>query len=189
MSVIEYIILSLALAIPVLVTLRGCALSHRIRLSWGLAASLILAVEHTLLILLGAWVGNMLRFDIPDYDNLIYLGLIVVVALRMFFPAFRKGDKALPAYDISRLATILLLGVATGTNALFVGLGLGFHPHVQLPAHLWRIAVPMLVAVFLFSYWGIMLGRRKKEVRQRRWQLIAVLFLLIFAIKGAFFTE
>lgn len=187
MSVIEYIILSLALAIPTLVTLRGCALRHHVRLSWGLAASLLLAVEHTLLILLGVWVGNMLRFDIPDYDNLIYLGLILVVAIRMFFPAFRKGDKSLPAYDIGRLGTVLLLGVATGTNALFVGLGLGFR--VSLAADLWRLAIPMLAAVFFLSYWGIMLGRRKKEVRQRRWQLIAVLFLLIFAIKGAFFGE
>ena len=45
------------------------------------------------------------------------------------------------------------------------------------------------VVVLLLSYLGIMMGRRKKEARERRWQLIAVLFLLIFAIKGAFFGE
>jgi hypothetical protein len=39
------------------------------------------------------------------------------------------------------------------------------------------------------GYLGIMLGRTKKPVRARRWQLIAVLFLLVFAIKGAFFSS
>jgi hypothetical protein len=39
--------------------------------------------------------------------------------------------------------------------------------------------------MFLLCYLGIMLGRTKKDLRARRWQLIAVLFLLVFAIKGA----
>lgn len=186
MSVIEYIILSIALSIPTLITLRGCALKHHIRLTKGMAFSLLIGVEHALLLLLGIWVGNMLQFGLPEYDNLIYLGLMVVVALRMFFPAFRKKEKELPSYDISRLGTVLLLGVATGTNILFVGLGLGFR--VLFANDLWRGGIPMLVVVFLLCYLGIMMGRRKKEMRERRWQLIAVLFLLIFAIKGAFFS-
>ena len=143
-----YIILSIALSIPTLITLRGCALKHHIRLTKGMAFSLLIGVEHALLLLLGIWVGNMLRFGLPEYDNLIYLGLMVVVALRMFFPAFRKKEKELPSYDISRLGTVLLLGVATGTNILFVGLGLGFR--VLFANDLWRGGIPMLVVVFLW---------------------------------------
>lgn len=187
MSVIEYIILSIALAIPLEVTLRGCALKNPIRLTRGLAVSLLLALEHAALMVIGIYIGNLLRFDLPEYDNLVYLGLLLVVALRMFFPAFRKKDKELPPYDISKWGTVLLLGVATGVNTLFVGMGLGFR--VDLATDFWKVAVPMLVVVFLLGYWGIMLGRRNKEIRQRRWQLVAVLFLLAFAIKGAFFGD
>ena len=187
MSVIEYVILSFALAIPLEVTLRGCALKNPIRLTRGLGVSLLLALEHTALMVIGIYIGNLLRFDLPEYDNLVYLGLLLVVALRMFFPAFRKKDKPLPPYDISNWGTVLLLGVATGVNTLFVGMGLGFR--VDLATDLWKVAVPLLVVVFLLGYWGIMLGRRKKEIRQRRWQLVAVLFLLAFAIKGAFFGD
>ena len=187
MSVLEYIILAFALAMPVMVTVRGCALKTPIRLTRGLAVSFLIAIEHVLLILAGMYIGNMLRFGFPEYDNLVYLGLLVVVAFRMVIPAFRKKEKELPAYNIANWTTVLLLGVATGINTLFVGLGLGFR--VSFAADLWRVAIPLFVILFVLCYLAIMLGRQKKEMRARRWQLIAVLFHLIFAIKGAFFSN
>ena len=187
MSVLEYIILSFALSVPVMVTVRGCALKTPIRLTRGLAVSSLIAIEHVLLILAGIYVGNLLRFGFPEYDNPVYLGLLVVVAFRMVIPAFRKKEKELPVYNIASWTTVLLLGVATGINTLFVGLGLGFL--VSFKTEIWRLAIPFFVILFVLCYLAIMLGRQKKEIRARRWQLIAVLFLLIFAIKGAFFSN
>ena len=179
---LEYIILSFALALPVLLTLRDSADKVRLRLSRGLLVSLLLAAEQVLLILLGMYLGNLLRFDIPEYDTPVFLGLFIVVAIRMTITAFRKPKKAdAPVFDISRWPTVLLMGIATGTNALFVGLGLGFR--ASLAQDLWAVAIPLLIAVILFSYLGIMLGRQHKTLRPRRWLLIAVLFLLVYAIK------
>jgi len=186
MSVIEYLILAVALAVPVMVQLAASASRVRIRLTRGLAVSLLIALVHSLLLLAGIYVGNLLRFGYPDYDNLIYLGLMVAVALRMFFPAFRKQSKEQPAADISQWLTVLLFGIASGTNTLFVGLGLGFR--VDFHTDLWRAAIPLVVVLFLMCYLAIMLGRTGKPLRARRWQLIAVLFLLVFAVKGAFFS-
>ena len=107
--------------------------------------------------------------------------------LRMLASAFRNKKKDLPSYDISHWGTVLLLGVATGTNVLFVGLGLGFR--VLVENEVWRLSIPLVVIIFLLSYLAIMLGRRKKTLRERRHLLIACLFLLIFAVKGAFFGE
>jgi len=183
MKVFEYIVLSLALALPVLLTLRDCADKVRVRLSRGLLVSLVVAAEQVLLVLLGMFLGNLLRLDVPEYDNLVFLGLLVAVALRMFIQAFRKpkGDNA-AVFDISRWGTVLLMGLATGTNTLFVGMGLGFR--TSLAQDLWTVAIPLFVVIFLFSYWGIMLGRQHKALRPRRWLLIATLFLLVYAIKG-----
>lgn len=187
MSVFEYIILSFALSVPVMVVMRDCALKNHIRLSRGLVVSFLIGLEHTALLLGGMWVANMLRFDIPDYDNLFFMGFMVVVALRLFFPAFRKKDRVRVSYDISRWSTVLSLGVATGMNTLFVGLGYGFK--FDVGHELWRVAIPLVLIMFLLCYLAIMMGRRKKNMRERRWQLIAVLFLLVFAIKGTFFGE
>lgn len=180
MSVLEYIILAFALAVPTMVTVRGCALKNPIRLTRGLGVSFMLALEHALLLLLGMAIGNLLRFDLPEYDNLVYLGMLVVVAVRMFFMAFSKKER--PPYDIANRMTVLLLGVATGVNALFVGMGMGFK--VELSDDLWKACIPLLVVIFLLNYLGIMFGRRKKEIRARRWMLLGVLLLLIFAIRG-----
>ena len=185
-SIVEYIILAFALAIPTMVILRECAQRQPIRLTKALPATLLIALEQTLLLLLGIFIANMLRFNLPEYDNLIYLGLLIVVALRMFFSAFHKADKERPVFDISRWGTIVLLGVATGTNLLFVGLAIGFR--ADFSQVLWRVSIPLLVIIFLLGYLSIMMGRQKKQMRVRRWQLIAVLFLLIFAVKGAFFS-
>ena len=187
MSVLEYIILSFALAFPVMSTVKGCALKNPIRLTRGLAVSALLAAVHVVFILMGIAIANLLRFGMPEYDNLVYLGLMVVVALRLFYAAFRKQDRELPAYDISRWGTVMLLSIATAINTLLVGLGLGFR--FSLHTEMWRLSVPLFVVMFLLCYWGIMLGRRNKPMRERRWLLIAVLFLLIFAVKGAFFAS
>lgn len=183
MKVFEYIVLSLALALPVLLTLRDCAAKVHLRLTRGLLVSFIIAVEQALLVLLGMLMGNLLRLGIPEYDNLVFLGLMLVVALRMFFNAFRKPkEKDAVVFDISRLGTVALLGLATGTNTLFVGIGLGFR--TLLEHDIWAVSVPMAVSVFLLGYLGIMMGRQGKELRRRRWLLIATLFLLLYAIKG-----
>ena len=64
MSVLEYIILSFALTVPVMVTLRACALKNPIRLTRGLGVSFLVALVHVLLILAGIYIGNLLRFEL-----------------------------------------------------------------------------------------------------------------------------
>lgn len=187
MSVLEYIVLAFALSFPLLILVRDCALKVRIPLTRGLGVSALLSLEHVLLLLAGMRLGNFLRFDIPDYDNLIYLGFIVVVAVRMFAAAMRKKGGEPVSYDISRWGTVALLGVASGLNGLIVGMGLGCR--VNAADDVWAASVPLFVILFLMAYLGVMMGRQKKQMRERRWQLVAVLFLLAFAVKGAFFGE
>ena len=108
---------------------------------------------------------------------------MILVALRLLFRSGKKSRQVQP-YDISRFGTALLLGVAVGINTLFVGLALGFR--IPLADNLWRAAIPMVVIMTLFALLGLMLGRQQKELRARRYTLFAVLFLLAFALKGAF---
>ena len=108
---------------------------------------------------------------------------MILVALRLLFRSGKK-KRAVQPYDISRYSTALLLGVAVGINTLFVGLALGFR--IPLADNLWRSSVPLVIIMALFALLGVMLGRQQKELRARRYTLIAVLFLLAFALKGAF---
>lgn len=183
----DYILMAFALALPTMAIVRASALKFPIRLTSGLAVSALLAVESALLLVLGLLIGNMLATGVPQYDEIVYFGLFIVVVIRMFFAAFRKRDKEPASYNIARWPTVVLLGVASGTNTLLVGLALGFRVH--LSHDLWRAALPLAVVLFLLSYLGIMIGRRKKQLRERRWLVLAILFLLIFAVKGAILGE
>jgi len=194
MSIIEFIILAIALSFEALIIMHGCASKSNNRLTKGLAESAIIALEGAALLIIGMWIGNLLRFTpdslgqsatrdlLTDTDNLVCLALMIFVALRLMFRTGSKKHKA-PNYDISRFGTAVLLGIAVGINSLLVGLGLGFR--IDAGDNIWRAAIPLFVTTTIFALLGVMLGRQQKELRSRRYALIAALFILAFALKGA----
>ena len=197
MSIIEFIILSIALSFEAMIVMHGCALKSPIKLTKGLAEAFCIAAVNALLLIAGIWLGNLLRFTpdtldpsasstnslLTDTDNLVYLGLMILVAVRLLFRSGKKSRQVQP-YDISRFSTAILLGIAVGINTLIIGLALGFR--IQLGENIWRATIPLLIIMTLFALLGLMLGRQQKELRARRYTLFAVLFLLAFALKGAF---
>ena len=194
MSIIEFIILAIALSFEALIIMHGCASKSNIRLTKGLAESAIIALEGAALLIIGMWIGNLLRFTpeslgesatrdlLTDSDNLVCLALMIFVALRLMFRTGSKKHKA-PNYDISSFGTAALLGIAVGINSLLVGLGLGFR--IDAGDNIWRAAIPLFVITTIFALLGVMLGRQQKELRSRRYALVAALFILAFALKGA----
>ena len=197
MSIIEFIILAIALSFEALIVMNGCASKQPVRLSKGLAESFCIAAINAIMLILGMWIGNLLRFTpdtldpdaasttqlLTDTDNLVYLGIMILVAVRLLFRSGKKSRQVQP-YDINRFSTALLLGVAIGINTLLVGLALGFR--IPVGENLWRAIIPMVIIMAVFAMLGVMTGRQKKELRARRYTLFAVLFLLAFALKGAF---
>lgn len=193
MSLIEYIILSFALGFEVMIVLQACARHTPIQLSKGLVVSSVIALISALLLAGGMVTGGLLRFTPSNMDSnavttnelfaqtdeLVYLGLLLVVAFRLFFKSFKKNRVA--PYDISRMSTVFLLAIVLGINVLIVGLALGFH--VSISDNIWKAAIPLAVVFFLLGMLGIMYGRRQVDMRARRWTLIAVLFILVFAVK------
>ena len=68
MSIIEFIILAIALSFEAMIVMHGCALKTPIRLTQGLAESITIAAVNALLLLLGIWMGNLLRFTPAELD-------------------------------------------------------------------------------------------------------------------------
>ena len=182
MSVIEFIILAIALSFEPLLTLQACASRRKI------------ALINVALLVLGWWLGSLLHYGdyagqggnveqlLSDTDAMVYLGLMILVAVRMMLRGGKRRRET-AAYDISHFGTAALLGVALGTGTLLVGLAMGFH--APLADNVWRAVIPLLVVMTLMSLYGIMLGRQDKEAHPRRHMLIAALLVLAFALKGA----
>lgn len=194
MTIVEYILLAIVLTFEYLLVMQVCAAKHPVALTKGLAESLVVALIGGAMIALGMFLGHFMRFT-PDVldpttaaqnawqqqtDKMIYVGLMVVVALRILLTAWSKKQEA-PAYDISQWGTAMMLSVVLGINVFLAGLALGFY--VSFSADVWKAVVPVAVCALLFSFVGIMFGRQHVALRTRRWKLIIALFVLIFAFK------
>lgn len=187
MSIVSFIVIAIALGISVMLLMRRCADAVSVPLSSGLLISLTLAVVHAVLFLLGIFLGNMLRFELPDNpmafsrpNAFVFLGLALVVAVRLLWPYM--GRKTTPvAYDLSAgTFRVLLFTVASGINGFLLGIGAGFVALLTDSLHsaLW----PLLVTTMLFSYLGIMYGRQHVQLRPRRWMAVSGLIIIVAAI-------
>lgn len=184
MSLFAYIIIAIALALNILIALRPCAERFPIRLTRGLVLSLLVAVVYAGFLWLGISLGNIIRYDSPieeglydDVNQLVFIGLIILVAVKIMFPVLRKKHQEVPIFDISRWGIVLLLAIATGVNAFLIGLAFGFVQSIE--GQFWKATVPMMVTVFLLAYLAIMMGRQKKTLKERRWTLLSALMLLV----------
>ncbi|MDY5969153.1 MAG: manganese efflux pump [Bacteroidales bacterium] len=175
MNFFSYILFGLSMGLIAMLTFRACTLHTKIQLSRGLAYSFLLASVQTLFLLFGIWFGSLWRFSTGNLDSYVFVGIMLLLAAKLSLNLFDKKNGT--AYDISRFSTLFLLSIALGINDLIGGMGIGFLAYVQ---QAWLIAsLPLFLLVFLLSYLGIMLGRRNIEIKQRRWTLFAVLFVLV----------
>ena len=183
MTIFEYILIALAFGIETMLFMRRHTEKVPVRLTQGAALASIVALVYAVMFLLGIRIGNILRFADPDMgasfdtaNSLVFVGLAVVVVLKMLISLRRRKNREAVIYNIERYTTMVALAFAMGINVLIFGLGVGFLPATD--GDLWRVAIPMFVAVLLLAYWGIMLGRQKVEIREKRWIFISVILLL-----------
>lgn len=186
MSIVSYIVVAMTFGIANMLLFHRCAKVVPIRLSRGLAITFLVAVVHALLFIGGMYLGDLLRFELPDYagafaktNALIFLGLALFVMLRMLMPHLKRDPK-LPLFDLSANVACVAMAFATGVNLLLVGLGAGFvaSPASDLHKALW----PLLIIMFLIGYYGLMLGRSKVVIRPKVWMIVASVLLLTVAV-------
>lgn len=186
MLIIAYFALALAFGISDMILFHRCAEITPIRLSRGLVITLSVATVQTALFLLGMFIGDILRFELPTdagafskTNALIFMGLTVFVMFRMLSPHLKKEPR-LSLFNLTSNAACAAMAFATGINLLLVGLGAGFVASIDNDFHkaLW----PLLTIMFLAGYWGLMLGRRKVAVRPRVWVIVAAVLLFTVSV-------
>ena len=186
MLIAAYIVLAIAFGISNMVLFYRCAEITPIRLSRGLFITFLVSVVQTVLFLLGMFLGDILRFELPTdakafskTNSLIFLGLDLFVMLRMLMP-YLKRESQLPIFNLGSNSACVAMAFATAINLLLVGLGAGFVASLAMDIHkaLW----PLIIILFLAGYWGLMLGRTKVNIRPRRWMIVASVLLLAVSI-------
>lgn len=181
----SYIVIALALGIVNMLLFRRCGEATPVRLSAGLLIVLEESATHAAFFYLGGLLGMLLcmhSIDNPgmyaDINAHIFLGMVLVVIIKMLFPYLRKEPR-LPVFSLAGWKSTCAMVVITGINVFLVGLGAGFVEDVNsVHKMLW----PLLIASFLLGYLGLMFGRQKVKLRPRRWMIVACVLLLGTAI-------
>lgn len=180
MTLLNHIVLASAIGIQLFVSMRNSTAEHPVRLTRALLNSMVATLLFLLLFWCGLGMGQLLRFDLPEVDRNIFLGLFLLVIIKILFGLKRAATPA----DVSQWKGLLLLSFALGINVLILGIGLGFI--LDTGASPWRWATPQMVVVPLMGFWGSMLGRQQVDVRPKRWQLLSLLMFLVVAIVAYF---
>ena len=186
MHVATYIVLALAFGINAMLLMRRCAEATPVKLTKGIAIMLIVSVINSLLFLLGMSIGDLLRIEGSNAPEIyartnayIFLGMVVIVTLRMLLPYLRRKPQ-LAVFDLRNWGSIIAMAVANGINILLIGLGLGFVNALSNSIH-WAVW-PLFISTLLLGYIGMMFGRQKVEMRPRRWMIVACILILGCAI-------
>ena len=186
MHVATYIVLALAFGINAMLLMRRCAEATPVKLTKGIAIMLIVSVINCLLFLLGMSIGDLLRIEGSNAPQIyartnayIFLGMVVIVTLRMLLPYLRRKPQ-LAVFDLRNWGSIIAMAVANGINILLIGLGLGFVNALSNSIH-WAVW-PLFISILLLGYIKMMFGRQKVEMRPRRWMIVACILILGCAI-------
>jgi manganese efflux pump family protein len=122
--------------------------------------------------LLGWLIGQTVVEFISSFDHWLAFALLAFVAARMAWE-FIRGEAESEAVDISKLANLVTLAVATSIDALAVGLSFAFlHINIWVAA---AIIGAVAFSVSAASYW---LGR-KVNVWIGRWALLLGAIILL----------
>ena len=187
MSIVSYIVIALAMGIVNMLTFRRCGEASPVHLSEGLIIILVQSAMHAAFFYLGGLLGILLSMHSPsdpsmysDTNAYIFLGMVLVVIIKMLFPYLRK-ELQLPVFDLGLGSVWAFSGmvVLTGINVFLIGIGAGF-VELENPVH--KMVWPLFGMSFLFGYLGLMLGRQKVQLRPRRWMVLACVLLLAVAI-------
>lgn len=179
MTVIEALLLSLALCVDSLVVSATTTFRSRISYRRGLAMALVFGFCQGAFPLLGALIGDMARAFIEAVDHWVAFGLLAFVGGKMVVDGIKGKSDSHERHTVN-LATMFLLGVATSIDAFAVGIGLGLQH--QMGTVLWIVA--MIGAVtFLVSMLGVLLGRRGVPVPERTASVIAGVVLIGLGVK------
>lgn len=186
MHIAAFIVLALAFGISNMLLMHRCGELTPIRLSRGLLLTLAMAVVQAALFLLGVMLGGMLRFELPDdadafstANAMIFMGLDLFVVVRMLLPYLRREPR-LPLFDLGDNGACAAMAFVSGINPMLVGLGAGFAASTAFARPV--LCLTMALVMWIFAYWGLMLGRRKVAVRPRRWMVMAGVLLLAVGI-------
>ncbi len=150
---------------------------RQLRIEHALRVALFFGSFQALMPLIGWLAGLSLRGFISQIDHWIAFGLLTLIGCRMICEAGKltpKGRKTNPLNTY----TLLLLAIATSTDALAVGISFAF-----LKVFIVTPVVVIGVVTFVLSLVGVLLGGRLGQLFAKRAEIIGGVVLIGIGVR------
>ncbi len=167
MDLIAIIFIALGLAMDVFAVSISCGITiEELRVGHALRIALFFGVFQAIMPVIGWLAGVSVRGVIASFDHWVAFGLLAFVGGKMIYEAV-KPDDSRKVINPLKFGVLLLLAIATGIDALAVGLSFAFleisiiYPVIVIGA----IAFTMsLVGVFLGDRFGCLFGKKVEVI-------------------------
>jgi putative Mn2+ efflux pump MntP len=175
------ILLSIGLAMDAfsVATVTGFGLS-RIKMSDATRMSVSFGVAHTVMPVLGWYLGSTVSRLISGFDHWVAFLLLAFVGGKMVLEGV-KGDGEVDPQKILGTMSLLLFTVAVSIDALAVGLSFSLE---RIP-----IFIPSLfigAGTLIFTFIGLMIGNRTGQAFGRKAQIFGGLVLILIGARIVF---
>lgn len=131
------------------VSISNSSVSGLVKPGIPLKTAIIFTVSHMVLIGLGYWLGGLFGKMVEGMEPVVAFFLLASIGAKMIFEAYRRHPES-KVFDINRLGVVLALSLATGMDALLVGLAVAV-----LAGSAWLIAGLTGLLVFVFTLGGL----------------------------------
>lgn len=179
MDFLNNILIALALAMDAFtVAISSGASLKRVKAKTALLVALYFGFFQFAMTLIGFLGGRFFSAFIDSFDHWIALGLLIIIGGRMIWVSLKSaGDKK---FSLSH-KILLVLALATSIDALGVGLSYAF-----LNQSLYIPAIIIGIVAFIFSGFGVYLGKFLKQLLKNKAGLVGGLILIGIGLKLAF---
>lgn len=154
----------------------GITIKHQ-RINNALKIGLFFGSFQALMPLIGWVAGIRLRGFISGFDHWVAFGLLSLIGGKMIYESMKIGsnDNEIKSLNVF---VLLILSIATSTDALAVGLSFAF---LKI-----SIATPIIVigiVTFMLSFLGVLVGNKLGHFFEKKMEFLGGLILIGIGIK------
>ena len=133
--------------------------------------SLVVGIFHFIMPLLGYFIGNAFKYKITNI-NIITFILFVLLAIEMY------KSKEETQENILNILTILIIAFSVSIDSFTVGIAYGLNNEF-----IYISSIIFSIISSIFTYIGLILGKRLKIKYKKKATFIGIILLLIVAFK------
>jgi len=154
MNTVVFFLIALGLALNCFgLAIVNSSLSGKVMPRVPFMTAITFSMSHLVYSLLGLFLGNLLHSKVQNIELIAAFFIVAAIGVKMIWEA-RKNLHQSHVFDINDNKVIAALSVATGLNALSIGL-----VSAILSFPLFLLALLVVVPVFVLTYFGLASGQ------------------------------